>query len=87
MANVEDPYLAFVRGDRLELPDPRELAEIRTLVLEGIAVDDLHGTECAEGAARQPDLAVGSAPDAAQHFVIGITTGGSRDGMGVVIAS
>src|SRR6266542_3828450 len=65
-------HLAVVQARvGLELADAFKLAFVRPLVLEAVAIHDLHRAEFAEDIARQPDVAVAAAPDAAEQFVIG----------------
>ena len=69
--DMEDVHEAVVRPrDRLETRHPLELAVERTLVFKGVAVNDLHRPQRAGEASRQPDFAVRSASDDAQHLVV-----------------
>ena len=71
-ADMEDIDEAIVRArDRFEGRHAFEFAIESALALEGVAINHLHRPQCSRQAARQPDFAVGSAPDDAEHLVIG----------------
>ena len=71
-ADMEDVELAGVGpGDRLEAADAFKLAFIRAVVIEGGAMNDLHGAPGAHDIPGQPDFAVAAATDAAKEFVVG----------------
>ena len=72
LADVMDGDLARVRaGDGLEALDAGQFAFVRPVMIEEAAVDDLDGKVRTGEIAGKPDLAVGSATDAAQDGVIG----------------
>ena len=67
-----DGDLAGVRaGDGFEAADAGQFAFVRPVMIEETAVDDFDGEVRAGEVAGQPDLAVGTATDAAQDGVIG----------------
>jgi hypothetical protein len=73
---VQDVHLAVVQArDWLELADALELAFVRPVVFEAVAMDDLHGAQLAEDILGQPHLAVAAAPDAAEQLVVGNSRG------------
>src|SRR5258708_6241194 len=71
LAHVQDIDLRGVRtGNRLESPDAIKLALVRTVAVEGFAIDDLHRAAFAHDVPRQPHLAVAAAPNPANQFMI-----------------
>jgi len=58
-------------GNRLELLDSFKLPFERPLMLEPVPINHLDSAMVAQDVARQPDFAIASDADAANHFVIG----------------
>ncbi len=72
LADMKDVDKPLMRArDRLEAAHPLELALEGAIAIESIPMHHLHRPERAGQGPRQPDLAIGAAPDHAQHFVIG----------------
>ena len=71
--DLEDVHEPGVRtADRLEGHHAVELAAEGAFAVEVVAPDDLDGAPGSRGdGAGEPDFAVGAAPDAAQHLVVG----------------
>src|ERR1041384_6236829 len=69
--DVENIHEALVGArDRLEFKQPGEFPVERPGMLEGFAVNDLHGAKRLRHTSGQPHLAVTAAADAPQQFVI-----------------
>jgi hypothetical protein len=71
-ADLENVHQSLVcAGDRLEALDALELALERLAVLEHIAPDDFNRAQSSQAIPRQPDLAVATAANQPEQFMIG----------------
>jgi hypothetical protein len=68
---------------RLVAPDALELALERTLGFERVPVDKLHGAQDSHEVPRQPHLAIATAPDLPQQFMV--WDGDGTHGSGILI--
>ncbi len=70
-SNVQDiDQSRVIPGNRLEFQNPLELPFKPALVLEILAPDHFHGAQGTGHAAGEPNLAISSAADFPQNFVV-----------------